>query len=246
MKSKKILFFIIGSFLSSPVLAWQVFDWSSTNIQGLYGGDFIFSDTKRGTATIEHAHGWKYGDNFFFIDMYNNDGLEVYAEIYPSFSLSKITQKDIAFGPITDVSLMLGLNISSGPKSNPFRAYLWGLKFDLNNQYFDYLNLSITAYKDDAVKTYGVQITPVWSLPFTVLETKFKFRGFLDLKNGSTNSAGNVTMLAQPQLLMDIGDLFKWKSDVLYIGMEYSYWVNKFGIEGEDESAMQGMLSVFF
>jgi len=246
MKSKKILLFLIGLFVSPLAFAWQPFDWSSTNIQGLYGGDFIFADTKRGTATIEHAHGWKYGDNFFFVDMYNSDGFEVYAEIYSSFSLSKITQEKVAFGPVTDVSLMLGLNISNRPENEAFRAYLAGVKFDLNNQYFDYLNISIAAYKDDNVDTYGVQITPVWSFPFTVLETKFKFRGFLDLKNASTNSAGNVTMLAQPQLLVDIGDLMKWKADILYVGMEYSYWVNKYGIDGEDESAVQGMLSVFF
>jgi hypothetical protein len=49
------------------------------------------------------------------------------------------------------------------------------------------------------------------------------------LKNGSTNAAGNITMLAQPQLLMDVGDLFNAQADVFFIGMEYSYWVNKFG-----------------
>jgi hypothetical protein len=53
-------------------------------------------------------------------------------------------------------------------------------------------------------------------------------------------------MLAQPQLLMDVGDLFNAQADVFFIGMEYSYWVNKFGIEGVDESAVQGMLSIFF
>lgn len=121
-----------------------------------------------------------------------------------------------------------------------------GVKFDLNNQYFDYLELSVAAYKEVGVETYGVQVTPVWSFPFTLLETKFKFRRFLDLKNGSTNAAGNITMLAQPQLLMDVGDLFNTQADVFFIGMEYSYWVNKFGIEGVDESAVQGMLSVFF
>ncbi len=243
---KKIVFFFISALWSFSCLAWQPFDWSSTNIQGLYGGDFEFGDTKRGTATIEHAHGWKYGDNFFFVDMYNNDGFEVYAEIYSSLSLSKMSNAEVAFGPIKDVSLMLGLNISNAPVSTPFRAYLWGVEFDLGNQYFDYLKLSVAAYKEDGVATYGVQVTPVWSFPFTLLETKFKFRGFLDLKNGSTNAAGNITMLAQPQLLLDVGDLFNTKADVFYVGMEYSYWVNKFGVEGVDESAVQGMVSVFF
>jgi nucleoside-specific outer membrane channel protein Tsx len=38
--------------------------------------------------------------------MYNNDGVEVYAEIYSSLSLSKMSSAEVAFGPIKDVSIM--------------------------------------------------------------------------------------------------------------------------------------------
>jgi len=227
-------------------MAWQPFTWTSSNIQGLYGEDFIFSEAQRGTVTIEHAHGWKYGDNFFFVDMYNNQGFEVYAEVYSNFSLSKITGEKFAFGPIKDVSLMLGLNISNRPETRRFQAYLWGVNLDLANAYFDYLSLSIAAYKDDSVASYGVQITPVWSYPFTIAQLSFKFKGFLDIKDGNSNAEGNVSVLAQPQLLLDVGELSGWKPNVFYIGMEYSYWLNKYGVEGKDESALQGMVSVFF
>lgn len=53
-------------------------------------------------------------------------------------------------------------------------------------------------------------------------------------------------MLAQPQLLLDVGDLVGWKSDVFYIGTEYSFWLNKFGVEDANESAWQGMMIGFF
>jgi len=242
----KLFLYVLLCCFSLSAHAWQPFTWTSSNIQGLYGGDFILSEPQRGTVTIEHAHGWKYGDNFFFVDMYNSQGFEVYAEVYSNFSLSKITGKKVAWGVVKDVSLMLGLNISNRPESRRFQAYLWGVNLDLANAYFDYLSLSIAAYKDDAVASYGVQITPVWSYSFHLAQLGFKFKGFVDIKDGKSNAEGNVTMLAQPQILLDVGALSGWKSGVVYMGMEYSYWLNKYGIKGKDESALQGMVSVFF
>nr|WP_305907784.1 hypothetical protein [Methylomarinum sp. Ch1-1]MDP4520564.1 hypothetical protein [Methylomarinum sp. Ch1-1] len=53
---------LVLSILTSSAHA---FDWSSSNIQLLYGGDFELGDRDRTTVTVEHAHGWQYGSNFF-------------------------------------------------------------------------------------------------------------------------------------------------------------------------------------
>lgn len=246
MLPKKLILFLLTCASSMSVEALQPFEWTSSNIQLLYGGDFIFSEEGRTTVTVEHADGWKYGTNFFFVDMFHNNGFEVYAEVYSYLSLKKISGVDVSVGPVKDVSLAGGINISNRPAENNFQAYLVGVSFDLANQYFDYLQLDVMAYKDDSVHSWGVQVTPVWSLPFALGPTKFKFRGFIDIKDGKTNAPRNFTMLAQPQLLLDVGDLAGWKSDTLYIGTEYSYWLNKFGVEGANESAWQGMLIGFF
>ncbi|MCF7971966.1 MAG: DUF5020 family protein [Methylococcaceae bacterium] len=234
--------------ISFSSLSWalQPFDWTSNDIQYLYGGDFIFSEQNRSTVTIEHADGWQYGSNFFFVDMYNNNGFEVYAEVYSYLSLNKIFGADLSLGPIKDFSLAGGINISNQPEEKRFQAYLVGISLDLANKYFDYLQLDIMAYKDDGLNSWGVQVTPVWSFPFELGSTKFKFRGFVDIKDGNTNALGHVTMLAQPQLLLDVGDLAGWKSDIFYIGTEYSFWLNKFGVEDANESAWQGMIIGFF
>ena len=47
------------------------FDWTASNIQLLYGSDFEFGDRDRTTVTVEHANGWKYGQNFFFVGYSN-------------------------------------------------------------------------------------------------------------------------------------------------------------------------------
>ncbi len=246
MLVKKILLLLFLLGLVMPVRAWQAIDWSSSNVQLLYGGDFIFAEQGRTTVTVEHAHGWKYGTNFFFVDMYHNNGFEIYAEVYSYLSLAKITGVDVSLGPIKDFSLAGGVNISNRPAARNFQSYLVGISFDLGNQYFDYLQLDVMAYKDDSVHSWGVQYTPVWSFPFAIGTTKFKFRGFVDVKDANTNRYGNVSMLAQPQLLLDVGDLAGWKSDVFYIGTEFSYWLNKFGVKDANEAAWQGMMIGFF
>jgi len=246
MLPKKLILFLVTISFSTSSWALQAFDWTSSNIQYLYGGDFIFAEQERSTVTIEHAHGWKYGTNFFFVDMYNNNGFEVYTEVYSYLSINKIFGADLSLGPIKDFSLAGGINISNRPEEKRFQAYLVGISLDLANEYFDYLQLDVMAYKDDGYHSWGVQITPVWSFPFKLGPTKLKFRGFVDIKDGNTNALGNVTMLAQPQLLLDVGHLAGWKSDIFYIGTEYSFWLNKFGVEDANESAWQGMIIGFF
>ena len=225
------------------------FDWTASDVQLLYGSDFEFGDDDRTTVTVEHGHGWQYGTNFFFVDIANrNDiGVEIYAEVYAYLSINKLTGYDWSLSPVKDVSLVAGLNISNKPEDDNFKAYLLGLSFDLTNPLFDYLQLDITAYKaDDISGKYGVQITPVWSFPFEIAAIKFKFRGFTDFRTGNTNASGNFHILAQPQLLLDVGNLAGWKSDAVYVGTEYSYWHNKFGVKGIDESVVQAMIIGFF
>jgi len=225
------------------------FDWTSSNVQVLYGSDFEFGDKDRTTVTVEHANGWKYGQNFFFVDVaeHNDIGTEVYAEVYSYLSLNKITGSKLSLGPINDISLLAGINISNKPENDHFKAYLAGLSFDLANKYFDYLQLDIAAYKSDDVRhKYGLQVTPVWSYPFEIGSAKFKFRGFTDFRTANTSNAGNFHILAQPQVLLDIGDLSGIKSDTVFIGTEYSYWHNKFGVKDVEESVVQAMLIGFF
>lgn len=242
---KLLLLIYLGASLQTA----NAIDWTSSNIQALYGNDFEFGDDERSTVTVEHAHGWQYGTNFFFVDLLdrNDIGFEVYAEVYSYLSMTKISGRQWSLGPVKDISLLAGLNISNKPESNNFKAYLFGLSFDMSNASFDYLQLDVAAYKaDDLSGRYGLQITPVWSVPFEIASLKFKFRGFTDFRTGNTNASGHFHILAQPQFLLDMGDLVGWKSDKVYVGTEYSLWHNKFGEKGVDESVVQAMIIGFF
>ena len=81
-------FLIVGTFsfcLTAPPV--QAADWSTTELQLQYGTldvPFVGGDTDTLTVTLQHASGWKYGDNFFFVDwlMADNDTRDVYGEWY--------------------------------------------------------------------------------------------------------------------------------------------------------------------
>lgn len=241
--------FWLGLILNFIVSSVQAFDWTSNNIQFLYGDTFKLGDKSRSTITIEHSDGWQYGSNFFFVDIVNRNDMstELYAELYSYFSLNKLTGKNLSFGFIKDMDIMLGLNISNKPEYDNYKAYLFGMNFQINAPAFDYLQISVSALKNDNVNNkYGVQITPVWSMPFEIKHLKFKFRGFTDFNLGNTSNTGQFSILSQPQLLLDVGDLVGLSSNTFYIGTEYQHWHNKFGVKGVDEHVVQAMIIGFF
>ena len=63
--------------------------------------------------TFQHASGWEYGGNFFFIDhIRTDDNTDFYGEWYPTLSSSKIFGQKYG-GAIRDISFVFGVNASS-------------------------------------------------------------------------------------------------------------------------------------
>ena len=73
----------------------------------------------------------------------------------------------------------------------------------------------------------------VWGVPFEIGTSRFLFKGFLDyiatkgnLESG--NPSGPETHL-DTAIMYDLSPSFGLKKDMLQIGFEYEYWLNKFG-----------------
>ena len=169
--------------------------------------------------------------------------LEAYGEWYSFLSLKKTSGLEVPLPGIRDIGVSLGVNAGSKPARDPFKAWLGGVRIDLDAPGFEYMQLSFHAYKNDNEPGTGLQITPVWSIPFNLGDFRFKFRGFMDISSGET--APGWHLLAQPQLLFDVGAL-QGKRDKLMLGVEWWYWKNKYGIEGQDESAPQAEVIYYF
>jgi len=229
-------------FISTTTYADSVFEWTSNNIQLLSGDGFELGSSRQNTITIEHADGWQYGENFLFIDIVqrNNTGLEAYGEWYPRLSLNKLSNKVHSFGIFKDFSIVGGVNAGSEPSADPFVAYLLGGGISFDIPHTEFIQLDVMAYKQEDVDSTGIQITPAWSIPFSFAGLNFKFTGFLDwVSAAATGKASYV--LTQPRLLLDVGEL-SGHGDKFYVGIEYWYWHNKFGIKGVTEESLQAML----
>jgi nucleoside-specific outer membrane channel protein Tsx len=240
----------IAACLSLPVMtgvpAMNAFaaDTSWTNLQVLYGDHFEEQAERRTTATLEHFSTWAYGDNFFFFDStFAHEGdrdVLLYGEYYPRFSLGRITGKKLSVGPLSDVSVALGVNAGS----DDFRVLLGGLGLNFEVPGFDVFQVDAYAYdQNNSPATY--QVTWTWDTTFDATESlRLRFRGFIDYI-GDRGSAGESQIVAQPQLLVDVGNFWN-RPDVLFVGTEYFYWHNKFGIEGVTDDVVQAELLWFF
>jgi nucleoside-specific outer membrane channel protein Tsx len=220
--------------------------WRSSNIQLLFGNQYELGPATRESITIEHASSWRYGESFFFSNIFNrrDEGTEFYAEFYPRISWKSVTGASPSPTLLDDMSLVAGLNIGNLPRDDPFRAYLLGAGLKFKAPAMDYLKLDIMAFKSDKLNTTGVQVSPIWAMTFNLGRSRFLFKGFIDWQSADA-TGGEALWLAQPQLLMDMGHYWGHKNQ-LYVGMEYSYWYNKFGIDGVIEKVPQAMILVPF
>lgn len=217
--------------------------FSTTNVQYLYGTQYELGDDTRSIISLEHANAWRYGDNFFFVDITNADrsgdqtGNGHYAELSPRLSLGKISGKDLSFGPIKDVLLSFNAEIPASPAS---RRYLWGMAVDFQVPKFTFVKLNwyVRNGTEPGLDT-GQQVTLAWNLPFRIASLPMLFEGFADYAFGEDPKEDNL--ITAPRLLVDAGGLFE-KPGCLYLGVEYQIWRNKFGIKDVDEDVAQAMV----
>lgn len=241
-------------------------DWSDTEVQLLRGTSFRDNgDTKaqefgKTIVTLNHVSGYKYGSNFFFVDFIRSDdggsdngASEVYGEYYHTLSLGKVGGLNWSKNFVKDIGLSTGINW--GDKNSAFgpnpRVFLVGPSVDLALPGFAFFNLAAQAYIDRGrfsgfgggklcgSNSTGVQVTPAWNLPFSLGSAKFEFSGFLDWITSHGSCSAQV--LTQPQIRWDVGNHFG-KAGTVFLGVEYQYWHNKFGINGLTETFPQALL----
>jgi nucleoside-specific outer membrane channel protein Tsx len=199
--------------------------------------------------TLQHASGWKYGDNFFFFDVlladeegidgFNNN--DIYGEWYPYFSFRKMGGKEMGKGALQDVRFIAGLNYASQAK---VLKYLPGIGLSWNAKGFAFLNTDITAYIDDSAgaadggvpaEDDSFMVDVNWKRPFG---KKWSIEGHIEYIGSRTNEfGGDVSwwVLGQPQFRYYV-------KENLAIGIEWQFWINKLGDPDTDENTAQALL----
>ena len=57
-----------------PAFAGEWLQWQDNSLSYLDGRDFTVQPARQQTLTLEHVDGWKYGDNFLFVDVTRFNG----------------------------------------------------------------------------------------------------------------------------------------------------------------------------
>lgn len=232
----------------SSLIQWQDFSMSY-----LYGDGFEVDPEEQHTLTFEYVAGLSFGDVFAFLDLtYYSDSDEsdgLYGEVTPRFSYKKIFNDDFAAGPVSDVLLATSLEYGSGP----VETFLVGPAIDLNIPGFDWFQLNLfyrSSLHNDNISD-GWQLTPAWSMTFPVGNSEIVFDGFIDWVFSSEDSDYENNLHFNPQLKYNLGKALIDEESKLYIGVEYSYWSNKYGIKDSkafetDDSVVSFLLKYHF
>ncbi|RBW46660.1 DUF5020 domain-containing protein [Psychromonas sp. B3M02] len=228
----------IGKLAILPVLACHITNasaeqlWSDFSLSGLVGSEYVdpFSSTEdtRKVFTFEHASGHNWGGTFLFVDRLSNPD-----DTYGEFSINPTLYKDDSL--LKSVFLATQVEFSSGDSN--FNNYLMGLGVSLAVPGANYFNITYyRRFQDDLGIDRGDnnQLTVTWQFD----KGNFRFDGFLDIVDsadtafGDTEAGFNFT----PQIKYNIAPMLDLKTGRLDVGIEYVYWKNKFGVDGETEN----------
>ncbi|WP_312931433.1 outer membrane protein OmpK [Pseudomonas sp.] len=243
MRTLNSLILAGGLLTCGASVAGDLLQWQSNSLTYLWGKNFKVNPEIQQTFTFEHADGWKYGDNFLFVDRILYQGKKdsnvgrntYYGEFTPRLSFGKIFDQDLSFGPIKDVLLAMTYEFGEGDNE----SYLIGPGFDLAVPGFDYFQLNFYKRTTDGSRPGDDvwQITPVWAYTLPVGSSNVLFDGYMDwVVDNDENRRGtyHANLHFNPQIKYDLGKALKWGEKQLYVGIEYDYWKNKYGIKDSD------------
>ena len=196
--------------------------WQDFSASYLHGKHYRVDGPEKDVLTIEHVAGTSWGDSFFFLDHMRAAGdTSNYAEWSPRISVGKLSGSSLTFGPVKDVLFTSTIEMSSLQTN-----YLYGVATDLTVPGFNYLNLNFYRRNNDGLAD-NWQLTATWALPFTLGSQQFLYDGFMDWSSASADQSASMNLTSQ--LKWALHPVLGWKNK-LYVGIEYVYWRNKYGI----------------
>jgi len=261
MKKSRIHTAVLTALLLAGSGAASAADWSDTSLSYRYGNDFhepfvlnadgSAKNISKNIYTFQHADGYKYGSNFFNIDLLQSSSAdpavngggaqEAYVVYRNIFDLAKITGKDMKFGAVRDIGITAGFDWNTkndvGYSSKKRMLVLGpGLMWDVPG-FLETRLLALWESNDPTgiatryeYKTHPALET-VWGIPIGSLP--LSFGGYMEIiAPKGHDEFGNQTKTEtnfDGKLMLDVGAVTGGVKDTFKVGFEYQYWKNKFG-----------------
>jgi len=243
--------------------AAQAADWSDTSVSWRYGQAFRepFNPNKisKHIFALTHASGYKYGSNYFNVDLLQSDrndpasltqtsgAQEAYVVYRHTLDIGKLSGQDIKFGPVKGVGATVGFdwNTKNDVGYNSRKRMLVAgptLMWDVPG----FLNTSILVLRESNAPsgafppislvrdryTYDTHpmLSASWGIP---VAEGWSFEGYLNfIASKGKDEVGNATgpeTNIDMALMYDIGSQFGQPKNRFRVGLEYQFWNNKFG-----------------
>lgn len=218
--------------------------WQDFSVSYLKGQHYRLGSATQDIFTFEHTADTSWGDSFLFLDhIREKNGVRSnYAEWAPRWSASKLTGNKYAYGIISDVLLSTTVEMSDLQTN-----FLYGFGVDMTVPGTQILQLNAYRRVNEQMDD-NWQLTGAWGVPFQVAGADFMFDGFFDWSN--TTKDQRSVFNTNIQLKWDLKSYWSLSNSV-YLGVEYVYWNNKFGVADSsalrtEESNMNLLLKVHF
>ena len=255
----------LAATLAAAALPAAAADWSDTSIGYRTGSKFAepfgVNDIHKDIFNLTHVSGYKYGSNFFNVDLLvsdekdpafagsTNGAQETYIVYRHTLDFGKVTGTTLSWGPISALGLTAGFdwNTKDDAGYNSKKRMLV-LGPTLSFAVPGFLNVSLlqlwesnapyNTYTHTGVARYSYDphpmLTAAWGIPIGSLPLSFEgFANFIASKGTNEFGAGTKPETnIDMQVMYDVGTLFGAKGK-FKVGLEYQYWRNKFGNDHE-------------
>ncbi len=238
MKFNNLCLAVACAVLTSTTYAKPI--WQDFSVTGLHGEHYKVEPSERDVVTLEYAAGLNWGDVFFFLDhsrYSQTDGKDNYFELATRLSLSYLTAQQLSYGMLKDVYLA-----STWESGGNFDNYVYGVGFGLAVPYFDYANINLYRAHNETTKDDWMT-TITYGVPLSLGTQDFLFDGFMDWSSSASDHAAELNWTSQ----------WKWNAGKLinpdtrlYLGIEYSHWINKYGIKNVNEKNVSALVKYHF
>jgi len=249
---------MVTSMLSVTAMAQT---WSDTHLGFRHGEAHRElanpEEISKEVLSVGHVSGYGYGQNFFNLDILQSDrndpaqggatgATEFYLVYRHQVHADKLSHTSWQFGPVRQVAVTLGFDLNSKNTAVAPRKRLAVIGPTLKLDVPGFFDVSLLAAYETG--HCGVCTEPTvsydpfpmlnlaWGMPFDLAGAPLRFQGFANLIAGKgENHSGSDThteLLTRPALLLDLGHFLLAQDKILWAGMGYEIWRNKFGNEG--------------